>query len=207
MATSEERNRIAREMHDGVAQEIVAPGLHGRRDRVRLDEPETRALARRCARRSPASSPRLRFSIFDLRHQVTDTDCPARGRLRPRGQPRRPDLRVHLSLDESGTTAPARTETELLRVAQEAIGNVRKHARADNLWVTLDSDGSSLRLEVADDGVGNAGPEDRHWGLQTMQERAATIGADLAVTPRQGGGTVVRLGPATTAPSEGRPRP
>ena len=75
---------------------------------------------------------------------------------------------------------------ELLRIAQEAIGNVRRHAHADNLWVTLVSDGSCVRLEVEDDGVGNAAPKDRHWGLQTMRERAATIGADLAVSPRHG---------------------
>ena len=61
---------------------------------------------------------------------------------------------------------------ELLRIAQEAIGNVRRHARASNLWITLVSDGSSIRLEMEDDGVGNATPKDRHWGLQTMRERA-----------------------------------
>jgi len=112
-------------------------------------------------------------------------------------------LRVHLSLAESGPPLPPRTATEVLRVAQEAIGNVRKHARADNLWVTLDSDGTSLRLEVADDGVGNAEPRDHHWGLQTMRERAATVGAQLAVTPRHDGGTVVSLRSPTTAPPEG----
>ena len=103
------------------------------------------------------------------------------------------DLRVNLVLDESGPALPPRTESELLRVAQEAIGNVRKHARADNLWVTLVSDGSTLLLEVEDDGVGNARPKERHWGLQSMQERAAGIEASLEVTPRDGGGTVVRL--------------
>ena len=84
-------------------------------------------------------------------------------------------------------------------MAQEAIGNVRKHARADNLWVTLDSDGATLRLEVEDDGVGNAGPREHHWGLQTMRERADGVGADLDVTPRPDGGTVVSLRSPTTA--------
>ncbi len=92
----------------------------------------------------------------------------------------------------------------MLRVAQEAIGNVRKHARADNLWVTLDSDGSTLHLEVEDDGVGNAGPRDHHWGLQTMRERAEGVGADLDVSPRPGGGTVVSLrSPDDRHPHEG----
>jgi signal transduction histidine kinase len=95
-------------------------------------------------------------------------------------------------------------ETELLRVAQEAIGNVRRHARARNLWVTLVSDGSCVRLEVEDDGVGNALPKDRHWGLQTMTERASSIGADLHVSPRDGGGTVVRLQTRQPALTEGK---
>ena len=69
-------------------------------------------------------------------------------------------------------------------MAQEAIGNVRKHARADNLWVTLESDGTALSLEVEDDGVGNAGPREHHWGLQTMRERAEGVGAQLDITPR-----------------------
>ena len=103
------------------------------------------------------------------------------------------DLRVNLVLDESGPALPPRTESELLRVAQEAIGNVRKHAHADNLWVTLVSDGTTLLLEVEDDGVGDARPKDRHWGLQSMQERAAGIDASLEVMSRQGGGTIVRL--------------
>ena len=74
---------------------------------------------------------------------------------------------------------------ELLRIAQEAIGNVRRHAHASNLWVTLVSDGSRrCGSEIEDDGVGNALPKDRHWGLQTMHERAETIiGADLRICP------------------------
>ncbi len=92
---------------------------------------------------------------------------------------------------------PSRAATETLRVAQEAIGNVRKHARARNLWVDLRSDGSHVELVVSDDGVGNARPREHHWGLQTMRERAEQVGACLEVTPRPGGGTVVTLRSAT----------
>ena len=55
------------------------------------------------------------------------------------------------------------------------------------------SDGTTLLLEVEDDGVGNAKPRERHWGLQSMQERAAAIDASLDVTSREAGGTIVRL--------------
>ena len=128
----------------------------------------------------------LRFSIFDLRHQIAEHRLSGALAEYVREVSHGTDLRVHLLLDESGPALPSRTEMELLRVAQEAIGNVRRHAHAANLWVTLVSDGSCVRLEIEDDGVGNAQPKDRHWGLQTMQERAATIGADLDISPRHG---------------------
>lgn len=203
LATSEERNRIAREMHDGVAQEIVGLGYIVDEIEYISDHEQTRALASELREEITRLVSEIRFSIFDLRHEVTDGRLAASLADYAREVSHATGLRVHLSLAESGPPLPPRTATEVLRVAQEAIGNVRKHARAENLWVTLDSDGSSLRLEVADDGVGNAEPREHHWGLQTMRERAATVGAQLAVTPRHDGGTVVSLRSPTTAPPEG----
>jgi signal transduction histidine kinase len=135
----------------------------------------------------------IRYSILDLRHHVADHRLSGALADYVHQVTQDMDLRVNLVLDESGPSLTPRTESELLRVAQEAIGNVRKHARADNLWVTLVSDGSSLLLEVEDDGVGNARPKERHWGLQSMHERAAGIDASLEVTSRDGGGTIIRL--------------
>ena len=203
LATSEERTRIAREMHDGVAQEIVGLGYIVDEIESMSDHEQTRALASELREEITRLVSEIRFSIFDLRHEVTDGRLSSPLADYAREVSHATGLRVHLSLAESGPPLPPRTATEVLRVAQEAIGNVRKHARAENLWVTLDSDGSSLRLEVADDGIGNAGPRDHHWGLQTMRERAATVGAQLAVTPRHDGGTVVSLRSPTTAPPEG----
>ena len=84
----------------------------------------------------------LRFSIFDLRHHVAEHRLSGALAEYVREVSHGTDLRVHLLLDESGPPLPSWTESELLRVAQEAIGNVRKHAQATNLWVTLASDGS-----------------------------------------------------------------
>lgn len=203
LATSEERNRIAREMHDGVAQEIVGLGYIVDEIESISDHEQTRALASELRDEITRLVSEIRFSIFDLRHQVTDGRLSSSLADYAREVSHATGLRVHLSLAESGPPLPPRTATEVLRVAQEAIGNVRKHSRADNLWVTLDSDGSHLRLEVADDGVGNAGPREHHWGIQTMRERAANVGAQLAITPRHDGGTVVSLRSPTTAPPEG----
>ncbi|GAB3035401.1 hypothetical protein GCM10011376_18870 [Nocardioides flavus (ex Wang et al. 2016)] len=204
LATSEERNRIAREMHDGVAQEIV--GLGYIVDEIESISPhrETRELAAQLRAEITRLVSEIRFSIFDLRHEVTDGRLSASLADYARAVSHASGLRVHLSLAESGPPLPPRTATEVLRVAQEAIGNVRKHARADNLWVALDSDGSMLELTIEDDGVGNAGPRERHWGLQTMRERAEGVGAHLNICPRPDGGTVVSLrSPAPHTREEG----
>ena len=203
LATSEERNRIAREMHDGVAQEIVGLGYIVDEIESISDQAQTRELASALRSEITRLVSEIRFSIFDLRHEVSDGRLSSSLADYAREVGHATGLRVHLSLAESGPPLPARTATEVLRVAQEAIGNVRKHSRADNLWVVLDSDGSRLSLEVSDDGVGNAEPREHHWGLQTMRERARTVGADLDITTRPDGGTVVSLRSPMAAPHEG----
>jgi signal transduction histidine kinase len=203
LATAEERNRIAREMHDGVAQEIVGLGYIVDEIESISDQQQTRELASALRVEITRLVSEIRFSIFDLRHEVSDGRLSSSLADYAREVGHSTGLRVHLSLEESGPPLPSRTATEVLRVAQEAIGNVRKHSRADNMWVVLDSDGSHLVLEVRDDGVGNAEPREHHWGLQTMRERARTVGADLDITTRPDGGTVVSLRSPTTAPHEG----
>ncbi|CUR60158.1 putative signal transduction histidine kinase [metagenome] len=193
MATSEERNRLAREMHDGVAQEIVALGYVVDEIESISDEPQTRELAGTLRQEISRVVSELRHSIFDLRHQVTDRRLSGALAEYVRDLSAGTDLRVHLTFDESGDALSSRTESELLRIAQEAIGNVRRHSMARNLWVDFVTDGVALDLRIEDDGIGNARPKDRHWGLQTMSERATGIGASLQVCERPGGGTLVHL--------------
>ena len=204
LATSEERNRIAREMHDGVAQEIVGLGYIVDEIESISDHEQTRALASALRAEITRLVSEIRFSIFDLRHEVTDGRLAASLADYAREVSHATGLRVHLSLSESGPPLPPRTATEVLRVAQEAIGNVRKHSQARNLWVSFDSDGSTLSLAVEDDGIGNAEPREHHWGLQTMRERAEGVGAELDVSPRRDGGTVVSLRSLTAAPPQER---
>ena len=94
-----------------------------------------------------------------------------------------------------------------MRIAQEAIGNVRRHSGAANLWVTWTTDVRSQCLRIEDDGVGNAAPRDHHYGLQTMRERAGHIGATLSVTDRAGGGTVVELSNRSEEPHQRKESP
>ncbi|SED35041.1 Histidine kinase [Nocardioides exalbidus] len=193
MATSEERNRLAREMHDGVAQEIVALGYVVDEIESVSDDPRARELAASLRDEITRVVGELRYSIYDLRHQVSDHRLSGALAEYVRDLSNGTDLRVHLTFEESGPALSGRTEAELLRVAQEAISNVRRHSRAKNLWVGFLTDGHTIDLRIEDDGIGHAGPKDRHWGLTTMAERATGIGATLQVGDRPGGGTRVHL--------------
>jgi signal transduction histidine kinase len=99
------------------------------------------------------------------------------------------------------------TEVVLLRAAQEALANVRKHARAGRVLLRLTDDGAQVTLEVADDGDGLPPDVADGVGLRGMRERAVAGGGTLDVTGGPGHGTTVRLvlplpaGPAGTAPT------
>lgn len=205
LATAEERSRLARDIHDGVAQEIASLGYLVDELAEGTDNDETRRMAVELRREVTRVVSELRLSIFDLRH-----DRAAAGGLSGglsgalaeyvHAASAHSDLRVHLLLDERGGPLSLRTEGELLRIAQEAIANVRKHAHAINLWVTLSTDAGKVLLKVEDDGVGVAVPRPGHYGLHTMRERADRIQADLMLTARPDGGTVVTVLTRTPAP-------
>jgi signal transduction histidine kinase len=103
---------------------------------------------------------------------------------------------------------PAETEQELLRVAQEAIHNVKKHAAATELMVELEYGPAAILLQVRDNGRGGVidmqdGSAAGHFGLTGMRERAAAIGGTLNVISAPGEGTTIRLeAPAPEAVKE-----
>lgn len=203
LATSEERSRLAREIHDGVAQEIASLGYSVDDLAAASADPATRQAAEQLRLEVSRVVGELRLSILDLRHGVDDAGGLS-GALAEyvREVSGRTNLRAHLVLDENGEPLPRRTEAELLRIAQEAVGNVRKHAQAANLWVTLATEGRNLRLTIADDGVGTAAPKSGHYGMHTMRERAESIGAELTVADRPEGGTIITV-QSRTASNEG----
>jgi signal transduction histidine kinase len=195
LATAEERRRLAREIHDGIAQELASMGyvvddLAARARYLPDLEADLKTLRSELTR----VITELRLSIFDLRSEVQTTTglgTALSDYVRQVGASS--NLTVHLVLDETPVRLPIDSETELLRIAQEAVTNARKHANAQNLWVTCRIDPPSAYLAVSDDGSGLGVPRDDSFGLEVMRERAQRIGARLAVGNRPEGGTAVEV--------------
>lgn len=197
MATVEERRRLAREIHDGIAQELSGLGyvLDDLAEQAAAGRPVHAQLLRLRGEMSRVVN-ELRLSIYDLRSEVE-----AHGGLGAalseyvRSVGRSSGLTVHLSLREGEARVSADVEAELLRIAQEAITNCRKHAEATNLWVTLDVQAPWALLRVEDDGrgVSTTQPRDDSYGLEIMRERAARLRANLRVANRDPVGTVVEV--------------
>jgi signal transduction histidine kinase len=196
LATSEERQRLAREIHDGVAQELVMVGYGIDNAMATLPDANATAEELRVLRSEVTRViTELRLSLFELRSEVDRYGGLATAiadYARTVGQSA--GLRVHLSLDESTARLPAATEAELLRIAQEAITNARKHAGAENLWVTCTIDPPYAEIEVSDDGHGMVDrPKEGRYGLAIMAERAERIRGRLEIRPRVPSGTTVAV--------------
>jgi signal transduction histidine kinase len=201
LATVEERRRLAREIHDGIAQEIASLGYLVDDLRARTQDPTVRTELGQLREELTRLVTELRLSIFDLRSDVqpaTGLGATLSSYVRSVGAGS--GLTVHLVLDESAHRLTIEAETELLRVAQEAVTNARKHARARNLWVTCRVDPPRAFLRVADDGDGLGSPRRDSFGLEIMRERTARLGATLAIRNRVGGGTVVEVTLGAAAP-------
>lgn len=202
LATNEERQRLAREIHDGVAQELVMVGYGIDNALASLPEDATQTAEELRTLRSEVTRviTELRLSLFELRSAVDRHGGLAAAIAEyARTVGASAGLRVHLSLDESTARLPAAVEAELLRIAQEAITNARKHAGAANLWVTCAVDPPYAEIEVSDDGQGIAEqPADGRYGLAIMKERAERIRGRLEIKPRHPSGTTVTVALGTS---------
>jgi len=196
-----ERNRIAREIHDTLAQGYVGISvqLEVLSELLRHNKPEAATkhldLTRGYVREGLAEA---RQSIWALRSQDSgETTLPVRLRRIVEAEGGH-GMKASFSLFGAYRPMPQETEREFLRVAQEAIHNVKKHACAQNLFVQLEYGPEKIALEVRDDGRGFAADNivestPGHYGLTGMRERAAVIGGTLEVTSEPGNGTTVRL--------------
>ena len=194
LATTRERNRLARDIHDGLGHHLtvvqmqvqaaraVLPTDPARADEVlakaqhQAGEALTEVRRSVATLRAPASRAPLRSALEALAAEATAAGVPA-------------------TFQVTGPERPLSQETEesLFRSAQEGLTNVRKHAGATGAWVTLayGVDGA-VRLTVRDDGCGIPAPRDgeqRSFGLLGLRERAARVGGRVTVESTPGSGT------------------
>jgi signal transduction histidine kinase len=207
-----ERNRIAREIHDTLAQGYVGISLQlevlGQLLRNGRTEIATKhlALTQELVREGLDDA---RQSIWALRSQDGGEQTLPVKLQRLVEQSESTGLTAALEVHGAYRALTAESEKEILRIAQEAIQNVKKHAAASKLTVRLDYDQRMVALTVRDDGKGfEAGRQGNdpqkvavqgHYGLTGMRERAAIIHAELEITSEPGQGTTVQLKLPTAA--------
>jgi signal transduction histidine kinase len=201
-AAVEERDRIARELHDGLAQILGYVNTKAQAVRLLLAGGQPEAAQGQLQQLEEAAREVLsdvRQAILGLRLSARpDLDLAAKLRSFVDQFRRQSGLAIHLDLPTQPgqlRLAPA-TEIELLRIVQEALANIRKHADARSAWLRLESAETGLVLTIADDGSGFdplQATGDDHFGLLSMRERAAAIGAELELDSGPGRGTRVTV--------------
>jgi signal transduction histidine kinase len=203
MAALEERERIAREIHDGLAQVLGFLGIktrvaqqqlsQGRIPQVEKDLEQMREIVQNAYDEVRQSILSLRTAgelEKGLRHAIEESASDFAEQN---------SIPVEVALAEVGEVSfPPEAEVQLVRIVQEALANVRKHSRAGRVGVRLLRTGGEAVLTVEDDGAGfdladAAAKGRRCFGLQTMRERAESIGARLDVVSAPGQGTRIEV--------------
>jgi two-component system NarL family sensor kinase len=193
-ARTDERARIARDVHDTLAQAFTAIALHLEAGLARL-QPGDRAQPsiRRALDAARRGVDEARQSIRSLRAAPLENRSLAEALAQLSRQfTASTGVRVRTMLSEVGPL-PAEVESELFRIAGEALANIRKHAAAHEALLRLDTVKGRLRLTVADAGVGFRlrGARQRGFGLLGIEDRARLVGGRATIRSAPGRGTVV----------------
>ncbi|WP_346433988.1 GAF domain-containing sensor histidine kinase [Nonomuraea composti] len=195
LAMLEERNRVARELHDAVTQKLFSLRLSAQAAGALLDKAPDKAAAEleRVQRLAGEALSELRAVIVELRpaeldrHGLSET-LRKHVRLLDRLHP----VTVTFECGELPSLDSA-VEVAVLRVAQEALHNAVRHSGASTVCVRLAYADGRLELVVRDDGSGFEQAESRGLGLVSMRDRAEAIGGELRVDSVPGAGTTVRM--------------
>jgi signal transduction histidine kinase len=196
----EERQRIARDLHDSVSQALFSTALHTRaaqKAAVQEGISPTGSLGRALTaieELTKGAQSEMRALIFELGRDPVEYGLVTA--LARHGE--RLDHREGLTIDVQGPTAPLPlsrdAEAQLFGIGREALSNAAKHAQAKTAWVLVEVRPGRVLVEISDDGRGFEPAEDHagHFGLESMRSRAAEAGGTLTITSTPGLGTVVR---------------
>lgn len=213
---SDERNRLARDLHDGAIQKVYTAGLLVESARKLAQSKDARAVGENTGKspdpltgqplsdlsgRLEKAETVLNDAIGDLRHNLVElsgdrTEEPLLASLqRLTGDPRfrsLVDIDVDLDLLPDEALSPVRME-HVLAIVNEALSNAVRHARANRVWVRARHDLDRLKLSVEDNGVGLSGSAGPGYGLRNMRDRARLLGGQVDLTSSNGRGTRVEL--------------
>ncbi|MDQ6674652.1 MAG: GAF domain-containing sensor histidine kinase [Chloroflexota bacterium] len=195
LARAEERTRLAREIHDTLAQGLTAIALNieGAMHRLESDPDQARERLERALAMARQNLEDARRSVLDLRSASRLEGKPLAEALAGLARSFTSESGVPVRMMAAHThRLPLRVEAELFRVAQEALTNVRRHAHAREVEVALRKRGSTLTLSVRDDGRGfssRALADQETHGIVGMRERAKLLGGRLQVSSAPGKGT------------------
>jgi signal transduction histidine kinase len=196
LATAQERNRVARDIHDGLghALTVVQMQIKAARAVLAADPPRADAVLAKAQDQAEEALREVRRSVGALRDQAPSLPLP--------------DALLALAAENSAAGVPTElgvigaarplavaTRESLFRAAQEGLTNVRKHAGATKAEVKLDySQSANVRLEVSDDGTGIAPDSGRlGFGLLGIKERAAHLGGRMALESTPGHGSLLSV--------------
>jgi signal transduction histidine kinase len=191
-AALEERQRLARELHDSVSQALYGIALNASAAEELFDSSpdRTRTLLSDVLKLADAGLAEMRALIFELRPESLEQEGLV-GALEKQAASvqARHGLQVRLSVGQE-PELPVPTKEALYRVAQEALHNAVKHARAHALDVALEVADGEVRLFITDDGRGFNPKDDfpGHLGLRSMRERLAAVGGNIQIDSAPGVG-------------------
>jgi signal transduction histidine kinase len=197
----EERNRLARDLHDSVKQQLFSISISAAAVRERLESDPTGALAALADVQHSAQAAMV--EIDALLHQLSPAPLATTGLIEAlREQCEALGYRTGATVTTSfgvlppSERLPTGTQEALFRMAQEALSNVARHARASEIHVQLElvADEKLLRLEVQDNGQGfDHSQSPKGMGLANLQARAATLQGHVEIHSTPGQGTLVRV--------------
>jgi two-component system nitrate/nitrite sensor histidine kinase NarX len=197
LAAAREREWIAREMHDGLAQTLGALYLQLQQAQRRASDASARAAAddlQEATALADQAYDEVRQCMFGLRTTPKVGFLPAL-REYVKDFAARTGIAVAMQVDGEPLRISPESEVQLFRIVQEALANIRKHAKAEKARLRIARDGSTLALTVEDEGCGfkvePPRPGLRQFGLQVMWERAESVGGSLTVESSPGHGTRV----------------
>ena len=197
-AAREERNRLARELHDSIKQQLFSIGVSAAAARARAGESGAALSAlddiQRGAREAQVEMTALLQQLRPAPLENVGLVEALRDQCEALGYRTGAEVSVSIGELPAEDRLPPRAQEQLFRIAQEALANIARHARARHVWLQLERQGDAMILTIRDDGQGfDSGALHAGMGLSNLRERARALGAVAEIQSAPGQGAAIRV--------------